>query len=120
MLPPHAGLLSALCGYGYTRVESAPGKLLLLWAGAQYAIAFAGGLSCRGHWLLGKDTKTGQIPLWLTLFWAPVHLAKTVLKSKAFSKVMGKKRNAEGATEIIPGWWVGGRTADDVGQKFQG
>lgn len=68
----------------------------------------------RGMSLIGKDRFRGTIPLWSYIVWAPFHLptfAYTYLHALKDSKKKsnGKSNVVPVASEVVPGWWVGGR-----------
>lgn len=62
----------------------------------------------RGMSLIGKNGKTGEIPLWSYVLWFPFH-APTVLYTHLHNlKDQKKKPPVPPASEVLPGWWVGG------------
>ena len=120
MLPTHAAVLSVVCGACAMFVEMPKAARAGLWyCCANFVFGLVGGLTCRGHKFLGKVTVTGHLPAWSYAVFAPIHFAKAIFKGTPFAKLKGKPKNP-GATEVFPGWWVGGRTADDVGQQWHG
>jgi len=65
----------------------------------------------RGTALLGKSAKTGRAPLAYRVAWVGF-LAPTWLYTKVHT-VLGKALHGiPEATEVLPGWWLGGRYAD--------
>eukprot|EP00928_Gymnodinium_smaydae_P039332 TRINITY_DN26889_c0_g3_i2.p1 TRINITY_DN26889_c0_g3~~TRINITY_DN26889_c0_g3_i2.p1 ORF type:complete len:311 (-),score=43.40 TRINITY_DN26889_c0_g3_i2:50-955(-) len=71
-----------------------------------------------GMSLIGKDPLTGAVPLWsyvaLPGFHWPTWLYTTVHHMK------DKKSGVPPATEVEPGWWVGGRYANELGRQWAG
>jgi protein-tyrosine phosphatase len=70
-----------------------------------------------GMFLLGKDRKTGQIPLWSYILFFPFHgpnllytYLHTLYGSQKIKTNSGKieKQIVPVASEVQPGWWVGG------------
>jgi protein-tyrosine phosphatase len=112
MLPYHS-LPLAVIGVSGACFASAPLAYVLLYAGVQYAVAFVCAMATTGVGLLGKR-EDGAMPLWsYAVFW-PLHAAKAVFKSQIKNRLTGKTSSNPPATEIIPGWWLGGRHADDL------
>jgi len=59
----------------------------------------------RGMSLIGKDKRTGQIPMWSKIIFFPFHIP-TLLYTHIHTRMHEKKVPV--ASEVIPGWWVGG------------
>eukprot|EP00429_Kryptoperidinium_foliaceum_P008402 CAMPEP_0176014368 /NCGR_PEP_ID=MMETSP0120_2-20121206/6787_1 /TAXON_ID=160619 /ORGANISM="Kryptoperidinium foliaceum, Strain CCMP 1326" /LENGTH=252 /DNA_ID=CAMNT_0017347307 /DNA_START=116 /DNA_END=870 /DNA_ORIENTATION=- len=83
-----------------------------------------------GMGLIGKNKTTGQIPRWSYIVFFPFHLP-TMLYTKIHSKISRTKvedpssgekkyKRVPPATEVQPGWWVGGYNADELGPKEWG
>uniref|UniRef100_A0A7S2W2M2 Tyrosine specific protein phosphatases domain-containing protein n=1 Tax=Rhizochromulina marina TaxID=1034831 RepID=A0A7S2W2M2_9STRA len=72
----------------------------------------------RGMALIGKDRRTGQIPLWSYVvysgFIVPTY-CYTVLHTW-----LGKSKGVPVATEIRKGWWLGGRGGRELGKRWAG
>lgn len=69
-----------------------------------------------GMHVIGKDSLTGQIPLWSYGVFAGFHMP-TLLYTKLHS-LHDKRRSVPVATEVEPGWWVGGRYGAELGLKW--
>lgn len=83
-----------------------------------------------GMGLLGKDKTTGQIPTWSYVIFFPFH-APTILYTRIHSSISRAKvpdpktgemkyKPVPAASEVQPGWWVGGCHADEMGPKEWG
>ena len=64
----------------------------------------------RGTSLLGKDPKTGRSPLAYYVAWCGF-VVPTWIYTKVHT-VLGKRHGVPEATEVVDGWWLGGRYAD--------
>jgi hypothetical protein len=64
-----------------------------------------------GMSFLGKDPKTGQIPLWSKILFFPFHLPTRLYTYLHMQKDKGK---VPVATQVLPGWWVGGCYAHEL------
>eukprot|EP00540_Astrosyne_radiata_P005353 CAMPEP_0116830948 /NCGR_PEP_ID=MMETSP0418-20121206/5055_1 /TAXON_ID=1158023 /ORGANISM="Astrosyne radiata, Strain 13vi08-1A" /LENGTH=277 /DNA_ID=CAMNT_0004460125 /DNA_START=29 /DNA_END=862 /DNA_ORIENTATION=- len=83
----------------------------------------------RGMSLLGKDPNTGQIPTWSYILFFPFHLP-TLLYTHIHTRFSSMKiRTASGetrreavpvASEVQPGWWVGGWYANELDKDWAG
>jgi hypothetical protein len=83
----------------------------------------------RGMWLLGKDPKTGQIPMWSYVLFFPFHIP-TILYThlhtrhgsmKVLKRDGGVKRETVPvASEVQPGWWVGGWYGHELNKVWGG
>ena len=74
------------------------------------------GFMCnRGTEVLGKNAKTGQLPLWSYVLWAGF-IGPTWLYT-AVHTFLGKKKGVREADEIFPQWWLGSRYADLVRER---
>mmetsp|Transcript_9148 Transcript_9148/g.13277 ORF Transcript_9148/g.13277 Transcript_9148/m.13277 type:complete len:294 (+) Transcript_9148:207-1088(+) len=78
----------------------------------------------RGMKLIGK-TNSGQIPTWSYVLWFPFHLP-TILYTYLHTK-HGSYKNERNqsvpvpvASEVVPGWWIGGRYSHTLDQPFAG
>jgi protein-tyrosine phosphatase len=81
-----------------------------------------------GMALIGKDRKTGQIPNWSYVLFFPFHLP-TLLYTHIHTLHSTCKVERDGkmvdevvavATEVQPGWWVGGCYADKLDKDWAG
>jgi hypothetical protein len=61
----------------------------------------------RGMWLIGKSPSTGQVPLWSFVVWSAFHLPTYIYT--AVHTAIGKSTGVPVASEVVPGWWLGGR-----------
>mmetsp|Transcript_13252 Transcript_13252/g.17336 ORF Transcript_13252/g.17336 Transcript_13252/m.17336 type:complete len:251 (+) Transcript_13252:31-783(+) len=61
-----------------------------------------------GMGLLGKDQITGQIPTWSYILWFPFHYPTLLYTHLHNKKDQNKKPPVPPASEVLPGWWVGG------------
>jgi len=68
--------------------------------------------------ILGKDAKTGQIPLWSYLLF-PGFFIPTFCYTR-ISRIDDGKKGVPVATEVHPGWFLGGRYGDELGRKWAG
>lgn len=74
----------------------------------------------RGMGLLGKNSKTGQIPLWSYIVYFPFHLPTLLYTYLHFKKDQKKKLPVPPASEVLPGWWVGGCYGHLLDKKWGG
>jgi rhodanese-related sulfurtransferase len=82
-----------------------------------------------GMGILGKDKATGQIPLWSHILFFPFH-APTLLYTHVHTRVSkcqlpdksGKLHyvTVPVASEVQPGWWVGGCYGHELGKEWGG
>jgi protein-tyrosine phosphatase len=81
-----------------------------------------------GMAMLGKNRKTGQIPLWSYVLFFPFHLP-TLLYTHIHTLHSTHKVEKDGktadeivpvATQIQPGWWVGGCYAHELDEDWAG
>uniref|UniRef100_A0A7S1ZW92 Tyrosine specific protein phosphatases domain-containing protein n=1 Tax=Trieres chinensis TaxID=1514140 RepID=A0A7S1ZW92_TRICV len=83
----------------------------------------------RGMGMLGKCPETGRIPLWSYALFFPFH-APTALYTHVHTRVMRHKRKLPNgksvreivpvASEVQPGWWVGGCYAHELDRDWGG
>ena len=83
----------------------------------------------KGMGLIGKDPQTGQIPMWSYVILFPFHLptmAYTYVHTRHGSmKVKGpdgksKRETVPVASEVQPGWWVGGCYGHELNKEWGG
>lgn len=83
----------------------------------------------RGMSLVGKDPKTGQIPRWSYVLFFPFHVP-TIIYTHLHTR-MGtmKVKGTDGkttrepvpvASEVQPGWWVGGCYGNELNKEWGG
>jgi hypothetical protein len=106
-----ASALSVSAAYHVGADESrlVPWRALLLYAAFTYALF---GLLFVLRWgmpLLGKSRISGLVPLWSYVVWWPFH-GLTWLYTYLHT-LESERRGIPVATEVAPGWWVGGRYA---------
>uniref|UniRef100_A0A7S4SVA9 Tyrosine specific protein phosphatases domain-containing protein n=1 Tax=Ditylum brightwellii TaxID=49249 RepID=A0A7S4SVA9_9STRA len=83
----------------------------------------------RGMSLVGKNRKTGQIPLWSYILYFPFH-GPTYFYTYVHTKFGTHKVTSDGgetkrqtvpvASEVQPGWWVGGCYANELDRDWAG
>ena len=61
----------------------------------------------RGMGLIGKQRESGQIPWWSYIVYFPFYIP-TILYTRIHTKIFRWVDQVEVATEVQPGWWVGG------------
>eukprot|EP00931_Biecheleriopsis_adriatica_P118001 TRINITY_DN93476_c0_g1_i1.p1 TRINITY_DN93476_c0_g1~~TRINITY_DN93476_c0_g1_i1.p1 ORF type:complete len:296 (-),score=41.49 TRINITY_DN93476_c0_g1_i1:26-889(-) len=79
------------------------------------AILFNLGVGMRA---LGKDPRYGSVPLWSYILFFGFH-GPTWLYTR-FRHWADIHAKIPAATEVEPGWWIGGRYAAELGQHFAG
>lgn len=85
----------------------------------------------RGMGLIGKNATTGQIPMWSYILYAPFHIPTNLYTyfhtahgsykpiNKDHSPIPGaKKEHVPVASEVLPGWWIGGRFSHRLERKW--
>lgn len=73
-----------------------------------------------GMGLLGKDKTTGEIPSWSYVIFFPFHIPTKIY---TFIHKMGddrKKKKVPVASEVQPGWWVGGCYGHELNKDWAG
>ena len=108
--------MSAASAYGAIRVGGQPYEetpsstwylIVLLWYSALvHALITSLFLMQRGEWLIGKRPADGSIPLWSLAIWWCFHLPTWL-----YTFVHTLTTEAPLASEVQPGWWIGGRYA---------
>jgi hypothetical protein len=68
-------------------------------------------------WIIGKNPKTGQVPLWSWVVWGPFHLTNRFFVGVAKLN-HSHANNLEVATEVWPGWYLGGWYSSELGIRF--
>ena len=84
----------------------------------------------RGMSLIGKDREAGTIPLWSYLLFFPFHIPTYLytyihtkygtMKSTASDAKKVTKVTVPVASEVQPGWWVGGCYSNQLNKKWAG
>lgn len=83
----------------------------------------------RGMSIIGKDPKTGEIPLWSYVVFFPFHFPSmlythvhTRLGTEKIKMPNGeiRKEVVPVASEVQPGWWVGGCYANELDKDWSG
>jgi hypothetical protein len=80
----------------------------------KYSYLLNGTIAClfkleKGMALIGKNSKTGQIPFWSYVLYFPFHLPSILYTKIHARNDRKKKKPVPTASEVQPGWWVGGR-----------
>ena len=81
--------------------------IAFLWyAAAVHALITSLFISRQGEWIIGKRATDGTLPVWSLLVWFAFH-APTWLYTWVHTKLSA----VPVASEVLPGWWIGGRYA---------
>jgi hypothetical protein len=80
----------------------------------KYSYLLNGTIAClfkleKGMTLIGKNSKTGRIPFWSYVLYFPFHLPSILYTQIHARNDRKKKKPVPTASEVQPGWWVGGR-----------
>lgn len=91
----------------------------------KYSYLLNGTIAClfkleKGMALIGKNSKTGQIPFWSYVLYFPFHLPSILYTKIHARNDRKKKKPVPTASEVQPGWWVGGMYADTLGKDWGG
>jgi hypothetical protein len=132
------GLFAAASASGRSLLEAEDPRSLALWKYIPvlilgYSTILNGVIAALfkmelGMALIGKERKTGQIPNWSYLLFFPFHLP-TLLYTHIHTLHSTYKVERDGkmvdevvpvATEVQPGWWVGGCYADKLDKDWAG
>jgi protein-tyrosine phosphatase len=84
----------------------------------------------KGMWIIGKNKTTGKIPLWSYLVFFPFHIP-TLLYTHIHTRISVHKTKdpktekstyhvVPVASEVQPGWWVGGCYGHELGKDWGG
>lgn len=73
-----------------------------------------------GMGMLGKSKKTGQIPTWSYLLFFPFHLPTILYTYVHHHMGLKQKVQVPPATEVQPGWWVGGIYSYELDKDWGG
>ncbi len=74
----------------------------------------------RGMYIIGKDPTTGTIPLWSYLVYFPFHIPTKLYTHIHTMTGKKKKKSVPVATEVQPGWWVGGCYGHELDKDWGG
>lgn len=133
----YVGLSALSCiGYAYLADDSPsalipPGIVTLAKSVLGYSAVVNGAIAImfklrRGMGLLGKNKETGQIPPWSYVIWFPFHLPNMLYTHIHTRTGTFKKKLAKGAiygkvpvaSEVQPGWWVGGCYSSELNRDW--
>jgi protein-tyrosine phosphatase len=73
-----------------------------------------------GMGMIGKNSKTGQIPVWSYLIYFPFHLPSILYTKLHARKDRNKKVPLPTASEVQPGWFVGGTYSNQLNKDWGG
>ncbi|KAL1522993.1 hypothetical protein AB1Y20_017956 [Prymnesium parvum] len=116
--------MSAVCATGALTSDSSPSVWVpyTLWAvflwycASVHLLITVCFVTRRGMWLIGKSPRTGQVPWWSLLVWFPFHLPTHLYT--AVHTAMSKRAGVPVASEVVPGWWLGGRYGAELGRTY--
>merc|ERR1719469_94422 len=74
----------------------------------------------KGMALLGKCPKTGYVPFWSYVLYFPFHFLNWFYTTVHYSMDQREGKKVPAATEVQPGWFVGGRYSDELNMKWGG
>lgn len=74
----------------------------------------------KGMGMIGKNPTTGQIPLWSYLLYFPFHLPSILYTRIHANNDKRKKVVVPVASEVQPGWWVGGTYSNELNKEWGG
>jgi protein-tyrosine phosphatase len=86
--------------------------LVLLWCCIIHALITSLFLLRRGQWLIGKSA-SGIVPLWSHVLWSAFHLPTWL-----YTYVHTALSSVPVASEVAPGWWIGGRYGARLSKKW--
>mmetsp|Transcript_4369 Transcript_4369/g.8404 ORF Transcript_4369/g.8404 Transcript_4369/m.8404 type:complete len:275 (+) Transcript_4369:162-986(+) len=70
--------------------------------------------------MIGKNPENGQIPLWSYILYFPFHFPSILYTRIHAAKDKSKKVPVPVASEVQPGWYVGGMYADQLDKQWGG
>jgi len=73
-----------------------------------------------GMGLIGKSSTTGQIPFWSYVLYFPFHLPSILYTKIHANNDRKKKVKVPVASEVQPGWWVGGTYSNELNKDWGG
>ncbi len=86
--------------------------VLLLWAAFVHALITSLFLLRRGQWVIGKR-EDGVVPLWSLALWSAFHFPTWL-----YTWVHTELSPLPVASEVYPGWYIGGRYGARLGKKW--
>lgn len=91
----------------------------------KYSTILNGTIAClfkaeKGMGLIGKSSETGQIPMWSYILYFPFHLPSILYTRIHANNDAKKKTPVPPASEVQPGWYVGGCYSDKLGKEWGG
>jgi len=89
---------------------------ILVYSSAVHALITSLFLLRRGEWIMGKDEVRGTVPLWSFLIFFAFHLP-TWLYTWVHTE-HSKHRGVPVASEVVRGWWIGGRYSDQLQRRW--
>ena len=89
---------------------------LLMYSSALHALITSLFVLRRGEWILGKDCNTGVVPRWSLILFFAFHLP-TYLYTWVHTE-HSKRNGVPVASEVAPGWWIGGRFSHELGKTW--
>lgn len=111
------GVLSATASALHLSTKAVLGYSALLNGGIALAFKLR-----RGMGLIGKCPQTGQIPLWSYVLYFPFHVPTAIYTHvhTLAGKYKPAKKKVPVASEVQPGWWVGGCYAHELNKDWAG
>lgn len=86
--------------------------LLLVWCAVVHGLITSLFLLRRGQWLIGKSAG-GVVPFWSLVLWSAFHLPTWL-----YTWVHTALSSVPVASEVSPGWFIGGRYGARLGKKW--
>ena len=87
----------------------------LCYAAVAHAIIAILFISRRGARIIGKDSQSGAVPAWSYVVWFAFHSL-----NYAYTLVHNQISSVPAASEVMPGWWLGGRYAHTMrGRRWE-
>ena len=88
---------------------------LLIYASLVHGLIASLFIVRRGEWLIGKRPTNGVVPTWSYIVFAAFHFP-TWLYTLVHTQI-SKREGVPVASEVVPGWWIGGCFAAELGRK---
>ncbi|KAL3907435.1 MAG: hypothetical protein SGILL_008877, partial [Bacillariaceae sp.] len=73
----------------------------------------------RGMSIIGKQKSSGEIPVWSYILFFPFHIP-TLIYTHVHTRFSFHKLPVPVASEVQPGWWVGGCYGHELGKDWGG
>jgi len=123
-LVAESGMSSEEGGRNLSESSAKSGNKYLAWA-LFYSFLLNGTIAAlfklrSGMGIIGKSKTTGQIPSWSYLLYFPFHLPTILYTYVHHQQGMKKKVQVPPATEVQPGWWVGGIYSYELEKEWGG